>query len=324
MPLPARRVLVLHDQPEAVRAVLASRWPAAEVAFATGPAEVVPALADHQPEAVLSIKHSGFPGPAHRPALGAPSVAWFHVGGSGIEHLGAWDADRVSVTHSAGVLAPFLAEMALGAMLSLNLGLPRFARQQAHRAWQPRTFRALAGQTLLVVGVGHVGGAVASRAAALGMRVLGVRRSGRPHPAVHAMHRPDALPALLPQADVLSLNVRLTDETRGLIDAAALAALPRGALLLNAARGAVLDEDAALQALVAGHLGGAWLDVFQTEPLPPAHPLWRAPNLLITPHCADQVRDWPARFAHRFCDLAEEVAAGRPLPVVAPPAGAAP
>lgn len=321
---PPARLLVLHDRPDDVLPVLAARAPELRVEVATGPPNVAPALARLDPDAVLSIKHSGFPGHAHLPALHHPSVRWFHVGGSGTEHLGAWDPARVSVTNSAGVLAPFLAEMAMAAMLSLAVGLPRFGRQQAARVWRPHRFRALAGRTLLVVGVGQVGGAVAERAAAMGLRVLGVRASGAPHPAVSEMHRPPALLALLPQADIVSLHLRLTAQTRGLMNAQALSAMKRGALLLNSARGELVDEAALLQALVSGHVGGAWLDVFSTEPLPDPHPLWRAPNTLLTPHCADQVEDFPARFAHRFCDLFAQVGAGAPLPSLQPPPQAAP
>ena len=321
---PPSRLLVLHDRPDDLLPLLRRRAPDLAVEVAPCPAEVAPALARFEPDAVLSIKHTGFPGPAHRPALRHPSVRWFHVGGSGTDHLGAWEPARVSVTNSAGVLAPFLAEMAMAAMLSLALGLPRLGRQQAARVWRPRRFRPLAGRTLLVVGVGHVGGAVAERAAALGLRVVGVRASGAPHAAVSQMHRPPALLELLPHADIVSLHLRLTAQTRGLLGAPALSAMKRGALLLNSARGALVDEAALLQALVSGHLGGAWLDVFSTEPLPDHHPLWRAPNTLITPHCADQVEDFAARFAERFCDLRDGLAEGRPLPSLRPPPAARP
>jgi phosphoglycerate dehydrogenase-like enzyme len=171
----------------------------------------------------------------------------------------------------------------------------------------------MAGRTLLVVGVGHTGGALASRARALGMRVVGVRASGAPHPEVEAMHGPAALPGLWGQADVVSLNLRLTPATAGLVDAQAFEAMRPGTLLLNGARGGVVDQPALIAALEAGHIGGAWLDVTDPEPLPVDSPLWAMDNVILTPHAADQVADFPQRFAQRFLDNLARYRAGEPL-----------
>jgi phosphoglycerate dehydrogenase-like enzyme len=155
---------------------------------------------------------------------------------------------------------------------------------------------------MLLVGLGHTGVEVARRARALGMRVVAVRASGLAHPDADEVHGPEALGALLPEADVLSLHVRLSETTAGMIGAGELALLPPGALVLNAARGAVLSEEGLLGALER-NVAGAWLDVFEEEPLPELNPLWRHPRILVSPHCADQVVDFPARFAARFRDL---------------------
>lgn len=317
-----RRLLVLHSEPAEVLPVLEAGCPGAELAVASRGEEVPQALARFGPDAVFSIKHSGFPGPAHRPALVHPGVGWFHVGGSGIDHLGRWDARRVAVTNSAGVLAPFLAEMSIAAMFSMGVGLPAFAAAQRAGEWAPRRFRALAGRTLVVVGLGRVGSELAWRARALGLHVVGVRRRARPHPAADEVVALGELDAVLRRAEVLSLNLRLVPETVGLIGAARLGLLPPGALLLNSARGAILDEQALLEALDAGGLSGVWLDVFREEPLPAGHPLWSHPRVLLTPHCGDQVEDFPARFAARFVELWQGLAAGRALPALAPPPGA--
>lgn len=303
------RALLLHTNPDEVSGVLDSAenidWE-----IAASPGEVGPALVCHDPEIVLSIKHSGFPGPAHVPALRWPSVRWFHVGGSGRDHLGSDLPRRVTVTDCAGVLAPFWAERAVAAMTSLMTGMHGLARAQAAGRWAPTRFRPVAGRTLLVVGLGHTGKELAARARALGMRVVGVRASGEAVYGVDEVHGPDALHGLLPQADVLSLNVRLTDETRGLIGAEELALLPAGSIVLNGARGPVLDAEALVEALDRtpgedrpGPLDGAWLDVFDEEPLSEISPLWNHPNVLLTPHCADQVEDFPARFAARFLEI---------------------
>ncbi len=313
------RLLVLHDQPGDLLDLLQDRLPEASIRCATCPDEVLPAVRVHDPTAVFSIKHSDFPGPAHREAMDAPSLRWFHVGGSGFEHIGRWDPERVTVTNSAGVLAPFLAETAIAALMSLAVGLPGFAVDQRARRWAPRRFRPVAGRTLLIVGVGRVGGALAERAAALGLRVIGVRGRGASHPAVERMVGPDGLDALLPEADIVSLHPRLTDTTRGMFDARRLALMKPGALLLNSARGPVVEEGALIAALRSGQIAGAWLDVFEREPLPADSPLWALPNVLITPHCADQVHDFPRRFAAHFCGLAAAHERGAPLPGLAPP-----
>lgn len=296
-----RRALLLHAAPQEVREVLES-CPGLRWTVAARPEDVAVRLREDDPEVVLSVKTSEFHGPAHGEALRWPSVRWFHVGGSGRDHLPAWDPERVTVTDSAGVLAPFLAERALAGLLALSTGLPEQLRNQAGARWRPTRFRPLAGRTLLVVGLGRTGAELARRARALGMGVLGVRRSAAPHPDADQVFGPGQLREALRRADVLSLNVRLTSETAGLIGATELALLPEGALVLNASRGAVLGEAALLDALER-NVAGAWLDVFDHEPLPPVNPLWRHPRILVTPHCADQVEDFAARFAARFKDL---------------------
>ncbi len=297
-PFPA---LLLHSDPEEVAEVLGGCqglvWAAARE-----PDEVRRCLAEHDPRVVLSIKTATFSGPSHGEALGWPSVRWFHVGGSGKDHLPAWEPARTTVTDSAGVLAPFLAERVLAGLLALATGLPEQLRAQRQARWSPTRFRPLAGRTMVLVGLGRTGAEVARRARALGMRVVAVRASGQHHPDADEVHGPEALRSLLPRADVLSLHVPLTPATSGMIGAGELALLPEGALVLNAARGAVLSEEGLLGALEQ-NVAGAWLDVFEQEPLPEVNPLWRHPRILVTPHCADQVADFPARFAARFRDL---------------------
>ena len=296
-----RRALLLHSRPDEVMGALAA-CEGLEWAAATTADEVAPALERHDPEVVFSIKTSSFAGTAHATALSGRSVRWFHVGGSGRDHLGTWDESRVTVTDCAGLLAPFLAERAIAGLLALSTGLVEQVRAQAERRWEPTRFRPLAGRTMAVLGVGHTGGEVARSARALGMRVLGVRASGAAHVHVDEMFGPDGLDEVLPLADVLSIHLRLDASTRGAVDLGVLARLPAGALVLNASRGAILDADARLAALER-NVAGAWLDVFETEPLPPASPLWAHPRVLVSPHCADQVEDFPARFAERFAAL---------------------
>lgn len=312
-------VLVLHDRPDELRATLAARHPGVTFAFARAPDEVLPALEAHRPEVVFSIKHSGFPGAAHRPVVSAPTVRWVQVGGSGYEHLAPWDPSRVTVTHARGVLAPFLAETAMGALLALNHKLLGYRDAQRARRWSPTRFRPLVGQTLLVVGLGAIGRHVARLARAFGMRVLAVGRRGGSDPEVDELHPLDALPALLPRADVVSVRLRAAPETAGLFDARAFAAMRPGALFLNTSRGALVDEDALRDALDAGRVGGAYLDVFRDEPLPADSVWWGRDDVLVTPHASDNAEGWPLRFAALFGDNLDRWIAGEALVNVAAP-----
>lgn len=170
-----------------------------------------------------------------------------------------------------------VAEWVVGALLGTSTGLLRSARE---RVWdRDRHLDDLGGWTVLVVGLGSIGRMVQTRLEALGTTVVGVGSHAR-----DGVHGVDELPALLPEADAVVLLTPLSDATRGLIGAAELAALPDGAVLVNAARGAVLDADALLAEVGGGRLR-AVLDVTDPEPLPDDHPLWSAPGVLsITPH----------------------------------------
>ena len=308
-----RPVLIAYDQPDEFRDLLSVRFPDVEFVYATNARGVREALAEHDPEVAFSIKHPGFPSPAHAPIPAHPSVRWIQIGGSGFDHLLPWDAARVTVTNGAGVLAPYLAESVTGAMLALGCGFLSYVEQQRARQWKPVAFTPLRDRTLLVVGFGKIGECVACNAKALGMRVVGIRATPAPHPAVNEMHGPEALHALLPAADFVSLHVRLNDATRGLISREALAAMKPGAYLVNTSRGPIVDEAALIGALRSGHLGGAYLDVFETEPLPAESPLWDMPNVLITPHASDNIHGWSRRFAALFADNLDRWRAGERL-----------
>ena len=308
-----RPVLIAHNEPDDFRDLLAARFPDVRFVYAATAPEVVRGLQEHDPEIVFSVKHPGYPGPAHAPIPHHPSVRWIQVGGSGFDHLAPWDAARITVTNGAGVLAPYLAESVTGAMLAHGCGFPNYAEQQRERRWRPVSFTPLRGRTLLVVGFGRIGECVARNAKALGMRVLATRATPAPHPAADEMHGPDALASLLAQADYVSLHVRLDAATRGLLSREMIAAMKPGAYLVNTSRGAVVDEAALIDALRSGHLGGAYLDVFETEPLPAESPLWEMRNVIITPHASDNIVGWPRRFAELFADNLERWRAGEPL-----------
>src|SRR6266481_5461441 len=306
-------VLILHDKPDDVRDWLERQFPDIRFACARAPSEVGPATTAMNPEAVFSLSHALFPGASHRPAFEHASVRWIHVGGSGYDHLLPWTRSKVRVTTCQGVLAPYLAETVIGGILALNGNFLLYTDQQRRNTWRPHPFRPLAGQTLLVVGLGAIGTLVAQNAKALGMLGLAIRRKPSPCQAVDELHAPEALLEILGQADFVTLHVRLSAETRGMINSGALQACKPGAKLINTSRGAVIDEAALIAALETGHLSGAYLDVFETEPLPATSPLWSLPNVLITPHTSDNVADWPQRFAVVFAENLKRWREGQPL-----------
>ncbi len=219
----------------------------------------------------------------------------------------------VTLCSGRGIHDSSTAELALTLILASLRGVPDFVRHQDRHEWAPRWRPALAGRHVLVVGHGAIGEAIEARLTPFEVTITRVARRARD--GVHAIGE---LPDLLPDADVVVLIVPLTDETRGLVDAAFLARLRDGALLVNVARGPVVDHEALLAELLTGRISAA-LDVLDPEPLPPSSPLWQAPGLLISPHVGGASSAmWPR--AHRLVrDQLARFAAGEPLQnVVAP------
>ncbi len=220
--------------------------------------------------------------------------------------------DGVTLCDARGVHDSSTAEWVVAAVLSSLRQFPAFARAQARREWSYAGYTPtdeLAGKRVLLVGAGSIGAAVEARLAPFEVELTRVARTARPADAVHGV---DELPGLLPYADVVVLVVPLTDQTTGLVDAGFLAALPDGALLVNAARGPVVDTAALLAEVSTGRIGAA-LDVTEPEPLPADHPLWALPNVLITPHVGGSVRGLLPR-AYRLAGAQlRRFAAGEPL-----------
>ncbi len=220
----------------------------------------------------------------------APALQWLHVFNAGVDHPIYTEMLQrgVRLTTSAGATAVPIAQTAITGLLMLARHFPRWLAAQRERRWDPMRppdFPPdLVGQTAVVLGLGSIGSEIARLAQALGLKVIGIRRSPKnPDDPVDELHTVDKLPQLLPHCDWLIIACPLTTETRGLIDAAMLARLRKGACIINVARGEIIDETAMIAALREGHLGGAYLDVFAKEPLAES-PLWDLPNVLITPH----------------------------------------
>lgn len=224
----------------------------------------------------------------------APRLRWVHSSAVAVETLCLADLTGrgIRVTNTRGVQAIPIAEHVLAVLFALAKQLPFALEHQARAVWAQQAFAAsrqpwlLNGRTLGLIGLGSIGQALATRASALGMSVVALRRQTDAPPAhgVSAVYGRDRLHEMLGQCDVLAIVAPLTPHTDHLIDRTALAALKPGAVVINVGRAAILDTDALIEALASGHLGGASLDVFPEEPLPPTHPLWTAPNLLLTPH----------------------------------------
>jgi phosphoglycerate dehydrogenase-like enzyme len=250
--------------------------------------------------------------------LRADRLQWMHVPNAGVDDpvFEQLLAKGVRLTTSAGASAEPIAQTAIGGLLALARGFPSWWSAQQRCAWEPLSKMRLdlRGQTLLLVGVGAIGNQIGRLARSLGLRVIGVRRTARRETdEVDELHPPSALPRLLPGANWLVLACPLTDETRNLIDAAALASLPPDAHVINVGRGAVIDEEALIAALQEGRLAGAYLDVFESEPLSPHSPLWKLPNVILSPHDASGSSGNAGRVSELFLRNLEHWARREPL-----------
>jgi phosphoglycerate dehydrogenase-like enzyme len=273
------RVLVYHPD-EAREYASLVRAPRARVTVATcaTPSEAAAAVAEA--DVLYAWK---FP-PALYPR--ATRLRWVQAMGAGVDWLLVQELPaRVVVTRAPGVFGPWMREYVLGWCLSVTQRMEAYRAAQRERRWCGDVIpERLAGKTLVLVGLGDIGRAIGAAARGLGMRVLGVSRSGRRVREAERVHRMPQLRRALAEADFVVLVAPLTRETRALIGAAALAAMRPTAWLVNIGRGALVDEAALVAALRARRIAGAVLDVFEQEPLPPEHPLWGLDNVVVTPH----------------------------------------
>ncbi len=226
-----------------------------------------------------------------------------------------WLPADVPILNNRGTHAHKAGEYGLMALLMLVNRLPALMTAQREGRWDPQHGGVLAGRRLVVVGLGTLGGSAAQHAKAFGMRVTGVRTRAEPHPACDRVVAVDALDSVLTDAEFLYLATPLTQATRNLLSRERLALLPRGAGIANVGRGPLLDQDAVMDALDSGQLGGAVLDVFEPEPIPPGHRLWTTRNLIITPHTsADDPTTYNARSLDIFFDNLRALRDGQALP----------
>jgi phosphoglycerate dehydrogenase-like enzyme len=246
----------------------------------------------------------------------AGALRWVHVAAAGVDTV-LFDelvASDVLLTNARGVFDRPMAEFALASILARVKRLHEIRARQRASVWRHQETEQLAGRTALVVGTGPIGRATARLLGAVGMRVRGVGRTERADdPDFGTVLPVDRLVEHVAWADHVVVVAPLTAQTRGMIDAAVLAAMKPTAHLVNLGRGRLVEEDALVEALHAGRLAAASLDVFATEPLPPGHPLWTAPGVVVSPHLAgDAASQWDA-LALQFVDNALRFLDGEPL-----------
>ncbi len=296
-------VIILHtDNPEPAAKILMRDHPNLSIYTCDSYTELPALIKDTQAEVVYSVRFQGTPGYPRQALIDAPSIKWVSVGGSGTDHLNPWNPNTTTVTNAAGVAADMMAQYALGAMLHFSLGLPGFRAAQERREWSSGQVEPIDGKTVLIVGLGKTGEAVAARAKAMGLATLGVRAQPKDTQYVDEVFGIDALPSLWARADFIVTCVPLLDSTRGLVGEDAFASMKETAVIIDVSRGGVIDEVPLITALDEGRIRGAALDVFTVEPLPTDHRLWGYDNVIITPHCSSVYDGWDLKSVEMFSE----------------------
>jgi phosphoglycerate dehydrogenase-like enzyme len=294
-------VLVLTDPADPLLAMLEALPESTRIAAGNR----VEAFADAAPEADVILNWTGSRDLLRQVWRMAPRVRWVHSRSAGLDELLFPELVQspVPLTNARGVFSEILGEFVIAAVLFFAKGLRRMVRSQEAGVWDQFDTVEVSGQTMGIIGLGDIGKAAARRAEALGMRVIGLGRADGP----------ERKRALLARSDYVVLSTPLTPETRGLIGEVELRAMQASAILINVGRGPLVDEAALIAALREKRIGGAALDVFNQEPLPPGHPFFAFDNLLLSPHSADHTPDWQQRAMQLFLDNFARYRQGEPL-----------
>jgi glyoxylate/hydroxypyruvate reductase A len=252
------------------------------VSFGASEAEFAPVAAEV--EAVIAgpaaLKHML---PALQPDR-APALRLIFSTSAGVDGLAGGEMPPAPFANNRGAHAEKAGEFVIMALLMLANGMPACIEDQKNRHWGQRFTRGLRGQRLTVLGLGAMGGAAAEQAAHFGMRVTGIRSTPQPHPACERVLGLERLDEVLPETDFLLLSCPLTPATRRILDRRRIGLLPHGAGVINIGRGPLIEQDALCDALDAGKLAGAILDVFDPEPVPSGDRIWQTRNTVMTPH----------------------------------------
>lgn len=289
------------------------------VAPGTTPLLLVPDLSDDDlATATLAFfSPDAFPGQTREflgTATRATNLRWFHSMSAGVDTpvFTTYMENGARLTTSSGTSAPPIARTVIMYLLALSRGLPDLMAAQAERRWAPRQWSELLGRRVGVLGYGSIGRELVPLLSALGLAPIVFRRSVRGDEQIET-RRLDELAEVAPSLDALVAVVPLTDDTKRIVSAEVIDQLPPHAFVINVGRGRLVDQDALLAALEAGELGGAGLDVTDPEPLPADHPLWNAPNTIITPHVSGTTSGTTERVIELFFDNLRAWVDGDPL-----------
>jgi D-2-hydroxyacid dehydrogenase (NADP+) len=276
-----QRVLISDDQSERLRGPLAAAFPDVTFDAVLGAAGAVPFCAEAT--AIVSLAHTI----TAEMIAAAPKLRWIGALTTGTDHLRTLNIpDNVVVTSARGLSAAPVSEYTMMVMLALVRRLPFILSNQQKHFWTQTRGNTLEGRTVTIVGAGAISEALAKRAGAFGMRVAGVSAGRMSAPGFDVMYPRERLAEAAAAADFLVVLVPQTEATRNLIDARVIAAMKPSAYLINVARGGVIDAGALLEALRAGRIAGAALDVFAPEPMPADSPFWSLDNVIVSPHVA--------------------------------------
>ncbi len=307
-------IVILHtDKPGEARDELQKVHADLEIHTCDSYRELPDMLIRTAAEVAYSVRFDGTPGFPRQALVDDARLNWVSVGGSGTDHLRPWNPEKLTVTNAAGVAAGMMAEYVLGAMLHFSLGLDRLRQAQQDHRWLPGIVAPLEGRTILILGLGHTGKAVARLGKAMQMHTIGVRARPEETPHVDEVYGMPSLRDLWRKADYVVSCVPLLDSTRNMVNAQSFTAMKETAVIIDVSRGGVICEAALIRALDAGNIRGAALDVFATEPLPPVHPLWSYQNVVITPHCSSVYDGWGLKSVAMFAENLTRYRAGERL-----------
>jgi phosphoglycerate dehydrogenase-like enzyme len=244
-------------------------------------------------------------------------VRWVHSRAAGLDNLLFPELveSPILLTNGRGVFSASLGEFVLGAILYFAKDFRRMIRNQMASVWEQFDVQEIAGQKVGILGYGDIGRAVASRVQPMGMRVLATKRHvpASTDPLVERFYKPEHQREMIALCDYIVATAPLTEETRHMIGDAEFAVMKPTAVVINVGRGPVIDEAALLRALSASRIKGAGLDVFEHEPLPAGHPLYKLENVLLSPHCADHTADWQDQAMRFFLEQYGTFEKGEPL-----------
>ena len=308
-------ILILADTKEPQVQFLVKRLTGVKIVAANSAAELV----GDAKEAMVIYQWSGSKELLQQAFAACPNVKWIHSRSAGLEQTlfpELRDSD-VMLTNGSGVFSPALGEFVLGAILYFAKDFRRLVRNQMAGRWEQFDVHMAEGKTVGIVGYGDIGRAVAARVKAIGMKVVALKRhpekSANAGSLVEETFGPDRRVEMISRCDYVVVAAPLTPETRGMIGEAEIAAMKPEAVVINVGRGAVIDEKTLIRALSEGQIKGAALDVFEDEPLPAGHALYRMENVLLSPHSADHTMDWLDNAMEFFAEQCERYLDGKPL-----------